>query len=117
MPIRSIRFCSPSLIVPGTARPATSPFMSAMNTGTPARAGYPARPLQSAAIMSSNALHVFRPAAVAALAVLLSLPMAAGAQSRRERQAAEGLQQRMDAAETRYREALVRARNGEPGAV
>ena len=67
--------------------------------------------------MSSNALHVFRPAAVAALAVLLSLPMAAGAQSRRERQAAEGLQQRMDAAETRYREALVRARNGEPGAI
>lgn len=67
--------------------------------------------------MPSNLLRAFRPAAVVALALVLSLPMAAEAQSRRDREAAEVLRQRMEQAETRYREALVRARNNEPGAV
>lgn len=56
-------------------------------------------------------------AAPLALATLLALvPGAADAQSRRER-ANEALQQRMDAAEARYRRAMVNVRNSEPGAV
>ena len=37
MPISVMRACSFSLTVPATARPATSPFTSARNTGTPRR--------------------------------------------------------------------------------
>ncbi|MFZ7094598.1 transglycosylase SLT domain-containing protein [Luteimonas dalianensis] len=59
----------------------------------------------------------FRPLAIAGLALLLLVPLSADAQSRRDREAAAVLQQRMDAAETRYREALVRVRNNEPEAI
>ncbi|MEZ0475864.1 transglycosylase SLT domain-containing protein [Luteimonas salinilitoris] len=52
----------------------------------------------------------------AALLIALHAPDAA-AQSRQERAAAEALQQRMEQAETRYREAMVRVRNNEPEAV
>ncbi len=58
-----------------------------------------------------------RTLAVAGLAVLLLFPLSADAQSRRDREAAAALQQRMEAAEVRYREALVRVRNNEPDAV
>ena len=37
MPISAMRACSLSFAVPATASPATSPFTSAMNTGTPIR--------------------------------------------------------------------------------
>src|SRR5690606_1825226 len=67
--------------------------------------------------MPLSASLAFRPFAIAGLAMLLLFPLSADAQSRRDREAAAVLQQRMEAAETRYREALVRARNSEPDAV
>ena len=67
--------------------------------------------------MPAFATCAFRLSAAAILFLSLLVPLDAEAQSRRDRQAAEILQQRMDVAETRYREALVRARNNEPGAV
>src|SRR5699024_7182363 len=66
--------------------------------------------------MSATVRFVFRLSAIAALALVLTFPHAAEAQSRRDREAMQGLEQRMAAAENRYREALVRARNNEPGA-
>ncbi|MDH5823439.1 transglycosylase SLT domain-containing protein [Luteimonas sp. RD2P54] len=53
---------------------------------------------------------------MAALAALV-LAAPAQAQSRRERAAIEALDQRMEQAEARYREAMVRVRNNEPDAV
>jgi membrane-bound lytic murein transglycosylase D len=51
-------------------------------------------------------------------AILLSVPsFDAAALSRRDTAAVEALNQRMTAAEQRYREALVRAGNAEPGAI
>jgi len=67
--------------------------------------------------MSVSASFLFRPLAVAGLAVMFLLPQSAEAQSRRDREATAALQQRMEAAEGRYREALVRVRNNEPDAV
>ncbi|MGO1894056.1 MAG: transglycosylase SLT domain-containing protein, partial [Luteimonas sp.] len=67
--------------------------------------------------MPALASSAFRLSAATILVLSLLVPFDAQAQSRRDRQAAEILQQRMDVAETRYREALVRARNNEPGAV
>src|SRR5690554_5427131 len=67
--------------------------------------------------MPESASSAFRLSGIAIVALALLFPQHAEAQSRRDRQAAEVLQQRMDAAEIRYREALVRARNNEPGAV
>ena len=67
--------------------------------------------------MPVSASFAFRPLAIAGLALLLLVPVSADAQSRRDREAAAALQQRMEAAETRYRDALVRVRNNEPEAV
>lgn len=67
--------------------------------------------------MPTIAFSAFRLFAISALALCVLFPLDADAQSRRDRAAAEALGQRMDQAETRYREALVRARNQEPGAV
>ena len=67
--------------------------------------------------MPVSAPFAFRPFAIAGLALLLLVPVSADAQSRRDREAAAALQQRMEAAETRYRDALVRVRNNEPEAV
>src|SRR5690554_6323102 len=67
--------------------------------------------------MPAFAAFAVRLSAATVLFLSLLAPLDADAQSRRDRQAAEILQQRMDVAETRYREALVRARNNEPGAV
>lgn len=53
--------------------------------------------------------------ALAALSLLCAAPDAS-AQSRRDRAAVEALQQRMEQAELRYREAMVKVRNEEPGA-
>ncbi|WP_343256836.1 transglycosylase SLT domain-containing protein [Luteimonas qiangzhengi] len=67
--------------------------------------------------MTLPAMSAVRLSAVAVLGLALLFPAGADAQSRRDREAAEALQQRMEQAEVRYREALVRARNQEPGAV
>jgi membrane-bound lytic murein transglycosylase D len=56
-------------------------------------------------------------AAVASVFVLVLAPPPAYAQSKRDRAAVAALVERMDAAETRYREALVKAGNDDPGAV
>lgn len=45
------------------------------------------------------------------------MPLQADAQSRRDREAAEALGPRMEAAEARYRQAMVRVRNNEPEAM
>lgn len=55
--------------------------------------------------------------AAAISCALFLTPVQADAQSRRDREAVAALQQRMEAAEQRYREALVRVRNNEPEAV
>src|SRR3546814_20271331 len=67
-------------------------------------------------------MHAFvvtlaRWAAFAAVVSLSLLPFDAAALSRRDAAAAEALNQRMAAAEQRYREALVKIGNDEPGAV
>ncbi|MGY0559614.1 transglycosylase SLT domain-containing protein [Luteimonas sp. A277] len=67
--------------------------------------------------MTLPAVSAVRLSAIAVLGLALLFPQAADAQSRRDREAAEALQQRMEQAEVRYREALVRARNHEPDAV
>ncbi|PJK01063.1 lytic transglycosylase [Lysobacteraceae bacterium NML91-0213] len=67
---------------------------------------------------SSSAFRARRLPACLLLAVIAPLLVVtdASAQSRRDRAAAETLQARMDQAELRYREAMVRVRNEEPGA-
>ncbi|MFP7721250.1 transglycosylase SLT domain-containing protein [Lysobacter sp. A3-1-A15] len=57
--------------------------------------------------------RVALPLLVALVATLFTDP--ASAQSRRDREAAAGLEQRMQAAEVRYREALVMVGNADPG--
>ncbi len=61
--------------------------------------------------------RAFARATVAALALALLLPATAGAQSRRDRDAADALVARMGAAEARYREALVKVGNADPSGV
>ncbi|MBJ6982929.1 transglycosylase SLT domain-containing protein [Luteimonas sp. MC1572] len=61
---------------------------------------------------------LFRRLALAAIALTFTLHApAALAQSKRDRAAAEGLVERMAAAEVRYRESLVRAANNDPEAI
>lgn len=58
-----------------------------------------------------------RLAPFAVVLLLTTLPITAHAQSRRDRAAAAGLNQRMSAAETKYREALVKAGNNDPDGI
>src|SRR3546814_94154 len=80
---------------------------------------YPARCFSPKTLLLMHALVVTlaRWAAFAAVVPLSLLPFDAAALSRRDAAAAEALNQRMAAAEQRYREALVKIGNAEPGAV
>ena len=80
--------------------------------------GYPAGPLATAVTMpvsvrfrATRALLTLAP--LAALVLGLS-PFDAAAASRRDQAAIDALNQRMQAAETRYRQAMVLIRNGDP---
>src|SRR3546814_12424216 len=67
--------------------------------------------------MHALVVTLARWAAFAAVVPLSLLPFDAAALSRREAAAAEALNQRMASADQRYREALVKIGNSEPGTV
>jgi len=67
--------------------------------------------------MPALVVTLVRWTAPAAAALLFLLPLDAAALSKRDAAAVEALNQRMAAAEQRYREALVKIGNAEPGAI
>src|SRR5690606_39799520 len=78
-----------------------------------AAATLPAPP-QSRCSMSSLSLPALRGLLLASALLLAVVPSVAQAQSRRTAAAIEALNQRMAAAETRWREALVKIGNSDP---